>query len=274
MGVMDDLGLGSLGSISTSGMVDTIINVSILMIGAGIVAIVLYYVYERTRYKHYLIHIFLGDNNRVFRIDKAKEWMDRDKVLKWKTLGTKEEVPIPPVDVLNITHKGKNCVIAFRTANKDFVWAKISARAGAIPKEIEEMLAKCKNKEEKDKKLKEWGKKNNVIQGLDSMTANHRGMYMAQLKKAKMRSQQSLLALISPYINLGIAVVLLFGVLFFIEDIAEVGQKNTGRMIELEKMILEREKVTSRNIEVLEGIRNDVKEVKSAIGVNVQPPPV
>jgi hypothetical protein len=97
----------------------------IVIIVVGVVAIIgmiAYMIYHFLRHKHrFIIRELTSGRKRIF-IDKAREWTDKTGVKYWKLLRSRQTVPVPPEDAVELTNKGKLFVEAYRTKNDEYIY--------------------------------------------------------------------------------------------------------------------------------------------------------
>jgi hypothetical protein len=113
--------------IDIAGVVSTIFQYAVIIIGAGIVAgiILLIREYYFSYNGNIRIKKLVSGGRKLIKDDKFKEITDSDGV-KWyslrggKLFGKREKIPVAPADCIELNGSGQACLTAYRTSDGEY----------------------------------------------------------------------------------------------------------------------------------------------------------
>lgn len=153
--------MASIPGIDFTGIAGTIVSLILWILGIILAGAIVGFIILVTSYKHrFRVKILTG--GKIIEVDdKAKTVKKKDGTIYWKLMKRKDTVPVPPVDALNVTNKGKLSVTAYYTEHGEYVYLR----------DIRGLL-----KDEEGKKLR--------IGGEEPLTTVDREFYLNQVRRA------------------------------------------------------------------------------------------
>lgn len=230
------------------------LGVKIILYGfiVALIAGILFIFLRYLQYQHFFTHVEVVNSRKIRKLDKAREYKDKDGVIWWKTLYTRELAPIPPPEAIEITNKGKKCVTCYRTPSKDFVYSVDTATIHEPPAKLFEKL---EGKEREDARNK-WFLENPLIKSQQPLTGHHRALLIGHIKKAHARLTKSFAEQFAQTIQIGSIILILFILVFGWGKIMEPALKANSQFVLLSDNLLkiqESMERVERGIQVIKG---------------------
>ena len=103
------------GSVISSGrgVLNQVVTGFFIVIGGAIIAALVIWILFKLSYKHKFRYRSALDQGKLIKDDKAREYKDKDGLVWWRLLRSKEKIPAPPSDVLSFDHKGRKVLEAY-----------------------------------------------------------------------------------------------------------------------------------------------------------------
>lgn len=243
------------------------------VVGLGISIVGGLWLYMESKFKLKVIMKDIVQGRTVVREYRASEHVDKDKSIFWKLGGEKNKerklIPLPPAECIDINHKGKKIVHAYRFPSGEIVyckddWKMISPPVFDIDKEtLDKFTAESNNDpatlkaligDWKKKQSQDWQKANKVIAPYQPVTTQQRMSYFYNIKKAEERKKFNWKEHIVPITAMGALVIIVLGLFIFWGEIAKPA-------LEADKIA---ERMQQTNMEMLQILR-DIKQNQQTI---------
>lgn len=257
------------------------VNLMLIIFGGFLIVvslILLIYLFFFRKYKHFVEvrEILSGGKKRIKVYKACDHYSDSKKVKRWKLRGMKDPlkkfIPVPPNEVIDINHKGKNFVVVYMTETGEMIFRKDDIIISELPKDfyknVPEEITNIEDFDTREKKLNEWKSEkyevwlNEVGATIAFMpySTSQRIMHVANARRAEEQRAKSSLEKYLPLI--GVAVVIVFQIISFIL-IAVFWADLTEPVITVQKIKLSQIEQQTQLANILEGIETDVQSIKS-----------
>jgi hypothetical protein len=275
-------GVGSAFSGMNIGVLLTLVLVPILItlfVFGPILFLLLYF----KVYKHkVVIREVVGGRKRVVE-KRAKDYIDKDGRIKmWKLWNEKDKqrrfIPVPPSEVLELTHKGKNFVECYRNETGDIQWVKDSVNIQPVPSDLFQDVPEHILKEQdmrlrdelmenwKAKRKKDWMVENFVTHTFEPYTSNQRISQVVNTRKAEERRRKPWTENMAILVNAGVVVILMIVIIMHLVywgDLTEPG-------IEKSEVELRQLEVQAEIVQGLSDLQQQVQRIEP--GPSEEPP--
>lgn len=259
MGIMDELGLGSLfggaDGLTWAATMESLFSVFFWIFVLAIIAVMGGYLTYASMFKHTYIEREVVKNRKVIRRFRARELREKNGCSYWQLWGTRDKIPIPPPEAIEITHRGKKWVEAYRLETGETIYVTDRFKSEEVPKEILEIP----NKNERVQKVRAWHEAYHIIPNFQPLNSAQREMLSNQVVKAYSRKRTEWREYIVPIVALSMALLLVISLMVFWGDIA--APAIDGKQLNLR--IVETQKET---VEVLQDIKRRVQTIPEASG--------
>lgn len=246
--------------------------ITYLTILAVFLIIVTFWVVMEMKYKNtVIVREWVNGRKRILK-RRAKEYLDKHKILWWRI--TKENDPIkknlppPPPEAIDMTHKGKKWAECYRTEQGEVIWINDSAELVSdvpytIYDGIDDMFNDIRDYHEREFKiqierqnrLNAWLKENNKVRPFQPLTTNQRVALITSITNAEMRKSTTIWDTINKFGIPAIFVLTLMILLVFWGEIAapvlEAQREGTLQM-----------QIQQESLKILKGIKDDVQVIK------------
>jgi len=259
MGLMADVGLGN---INMGGGVNQIFFILQMVILLAVAGGVIYYIMFIKQFKHKFRIKEVINGRKVIFDDKAREFKNSEGVTWWQLYKKKLKMSTPPPEAIEIDHKGRKCVEAYKTETGELIYALDKAKIQDIPDEI----LKIKDIGEREQKLKEWREENKVIDAYQPYTTKQRLIMISEHKKALAKKTKKWQEYIMPIVGIASITIIVISLMIFYGDMGKpllemADKQNNYAEIQTEQLI------------IIQEIKQDIQTLKSEEGQSNKEPP-
>lgn len=189
--------------VDVAGTLDIVTTAIISIVVIGTLSVLLFWVWQVTRYKTLVIIRDVVKGRSIIMTDKARRIKDKNSNYWWKLLKEKVRIPEPPEECIETTSKGKKFAEFFKLKDSGYFPAKSTNGYVSVRSQITEDMFKDR-----------------MVEGFEPLTTQERALYTYELKeseKYKQASRSEMIAKAIPYVALILilTVLLLFAGEFF-----------------------------------------------------------
>lgn len=250
MGLFD----GLINKSSVMGALDSGFTVLLIIIILLVLGGLGYYIYWIKQFKHKFRIKQVTHGRKIIIDDKARELKGKDGGLYWQLFKSKDKLTIPPVEAIELDHKGRKCVEAYKLETGDYIYSKDLNDA----KEIPESLLKIENLTERKNKIKSWVQENNVIHSKEPLTTTQRMILINQIVKAQLKKTKTWQDYLLPVAALGSVVIIVVSLMIFYGDMAKP-------LLNMADKTNKNEELHLKQWQIIQEIERDVQIIKSEV---------
>lgn len=206
-------------------IISMVINALWIIIILGIVAVIGFIIYDRMTYKYNVRIREVIKGRKIIIDDKAKDYQ-KEKGSFWKLMKSKDILPMPPSEAIEIDKTGRKCVEVYKTETGEYSYI--------VDKGDPE--------------------------GFQALTTNQRLILINQIRKAHNRKKRTLMDLALPIAGIFSMVILVICLMVFYGDIAKpvldmsdkqvaIAQQQTEAIKMLQEMIQKKQYVQDTPIQ-------------------------
>lgn len=234
----------------TSGYYGTIVVIAVIVM--AILGFLWWYI---SRFKHKFRIREVINGRKIIIDDWARELTSRDKIKYWQLYKSRELIPMPPADAIDVDKAGRKAVEAYRLETGEFVYIKDNAMLLNPPDEI----SNIQDKGLRDEKLRDWRRRNKVIETFQPFTTKQRLILVNQLQKAVLRRTNRWQDYILPIAGISALVIIVVALMIFYQDMGKPLLEMADRVNENTKMNLE-------IVKIFQEMKTDVQVIKAQTG--------
>jgi len=198
-------------------------TIIIIFVALIIVSLVGFFIIMELKHKIRVTIKELTNNRKVIRQYRAREYIDKDKVLWWRLAGEKikerKNIPVPPESAIEIDNKGRKYSEGYRTTTGEIIWIKDNENSNDLL-----------NKKE-------------IISKTQPITTNQRMLYLNNIRKAEDRNKnkdwKEMVLQLAP---LGALVMVIICLMIFWGDLAQpaINVQNTkAQQLEIQQQTVQ-----------------------------------
>jgi len=248
--------------VEVTNTVNLVWQVIMFALGLVIVILLVYFIIRTIQYKHRIIIREVARDRKLISYDKAREYTDRDGITYWQFLKKRKiKIQVPPADAIEIDKKGRKCVQIYLLETGDVQFIKDGGLAKKPPKEITEI----KDISKRAKKLAEWKKENEVIEGFQPLPTNQRLILINQIEKAHARRKKKWQDYIMPVAGLTALIIIVVSLMIFWGDMARP-------LLESMDKYNQNVEIQRQSLEIIQSIKQDIQVIGGNTGATAEPP--
>lgn len=249
--MFEDLGFSMSGIF---GGVDAAINLIWILLLLAVLGGFIFFLYTTSLYKiRFRVRVVIHGRTIVMD-DKAKEYKDKYGGIYLKLFKLKDKIPMPPPEAVEVDHKGRKCVEAYKLAPDQYIYAQDKAKVMSIPDKITQI-------EDWDKRqaaIEKWKKDNELVDAFQPLDTNDRISITNQVTQAQLKKTKKWQDYILPVVGIGACVIILVALMIFWGDLAKPVLDQGSQIAGWQKnMII--------HAEILRDIKNDQQTIKNDI---------
>lgn len=219
--------------VSVMSFVDQFVSYLWIMLLLVIVATIIIVVFFRRQFKHGVTVREIVQGRTVVYHDKAREFKDKEGALFWQLWKTRDLLPLPPPEAIDLTTRGKKHVEVYRTETGEYIYCRDDPTG---------------------------------IRSFQPLTTKQRLILIKQLQKAHSRVRKSWQDYILPVAGISALVIVIVALMIFYEDMARP-------LITMADKQIKWEEVNQENLNIMKEIKQDLQIIKDDMGVKEKPPP-
>ena len=249
---------------------------------AAIAGVIVWLIYYRLQFKIKFRIRELTDERVIIFDDLAKEYENKKKE-RWLVLWKKKvNVQLPPSQVIDVDNKGKKVIEAYLLPGGSFVWCKDIGKHDNIPEELldtklpdkiveiqdenERQTQIDKFRAEQKTKLEEWLRTHKYIEAYKPVTTADRHFMVSQHQKALEEQSKEWKDYIIPLAYVASITIIIALIIVYNAELAKP-------LLEQADKQLARDQEMTKQLQILQDIKQDVQTIKAQQGIASTPPP-
>ena len=135
MAIADDLNIGNL--IDFRGILGSGMDIIMFVLFGLIILALILIILDQKKYIHKFRVREVTNNRKIIKDTRAKEFKNKDDgALYWKLKSTKEVLPVPPSEAIEVDSKGHKCVEAYKLPTGEYAYISDGKQFKEIPSDI------------------------------------------------------------------------------------------------------------------------------------------
>jgi len=250
---MVDFNVGTILSGVTSGL-----GIIQKMVWIGIICAAIFAAWYYMQFKHHLVIKNLGNKSKLRKLDKFREFRDKEGIVWWQIWSNKRKIAEAPASAVEIDNKGKKWAHLYETESGEYIYGIDIATLKEVPQELKDIP----DTKTRELKISEWRKDNNVVDAYQPYTAKQRMVLVSQHKKALEKRKKDWKEMVVPTVALISMTLIIVSLMVFAGEVIKPLIEYSDKLIDQSK----------QNQQMLTETRQLLGEIRAAKGCGVASP--